>query len=138
MPIFIVFAFTLPFLLWPLEITIQSLGVGYIFLIEEFAKALLLYFTFKNIKKGFVTYAVILGSAFFITETVFYFFNIFGSGSINTLIMRVMYTLPMHILTSLFIAVGIMKGSKKGVFVGLFLAITTHLLFNLLIKRLGL
>jgi len=117
---------------------IQSLGVGYIFLIEEFAKALLLYFAFKNIKKGFITYAIILGSAFFITETVFYFINIFGSGSINTLIMRVMYTLPMHILTSLFIAVGIMKGSKKGVFVGLFLAITTHLLFNLLIKRLGL
>ena len=138
MPIFIVFAFALPFLLWPLEMMIQSLGIGYIFLIEELAKAILLFYAFKNIKKGFITYAIILGSAFFLTETIFYFFNIFGSGSTNALIMRVMYTLPIHILTSLFIAVGIMRGSKAGITIGLFLATITHLLFNLLIKRLGL
>jgi hypothetical protein len=135
MPLLIVFAFALPFLLWPLE-AITSMTPPYASAFEELAKFALLVFAYKQIPKKLIKYAVIVGSAFFLTETIFYLFNIYGVGILNPLIMRFTLTLPMHILTSILIAFGITQGKFKRL-VGLFFATTIHLLFNLLIKRLG-
>jgi hypothetical protein len=131
----IVFAFALPFLLWPIESVWH--GVNQAALVEEIGKYMLLLFVAKELKGKLISYAVLLGTSFFITETVFYLFNIFGAGSVTPIIARFTLTLPMHIVTSVILAYFIQSKGKLMRNFGLFPAITIHLLFNLLITRLG-
>ncbi len=100
-------------------------------LIEEVTKLLLVLYIAKKIKqeKGLIL-AVISGLVFGMSETILYLFNAFTVGSFELIRLRILTTLPMHLLTFCLIYWGVGRGRVSGV-IGFGAAIAIHYLFNL-------
>lgn len=107
---------------------------GYSEIIEEIAKALIIFFVIL----GFSTFrkkiggVIIFGFLFALSESIFYMNNIFQLGNFDIFWQRLILTIPLHIITALIILLPALK-NKSLIFIGLFAAIGIHLLFNLLI-----
>lgn len=118
-----------PFFIWPIELVLP-----FPYLVEEFFKLYLV----QRIKKGEthlnqqIKLTALVCGLFGISESVFYLFNIFISGSLIDFIERIMITVPMHIITGLFMIVGYNKG-RIGLIIGFISAICIHFVFNLLV-----
>jgi len=121
-----VFASVLPFAAWVTERILP-----YPHLIEELAKAsLVVAFVGNKTKAAYL--AVVAGFCFAFTETVFYSFNIFPSGSLSTILARLTLTSLLHVTTYLLLAVPY-KQDKKLILISLPLAIFVHFMYNRLI-----
>ena len=121
-----------PLFLWPAELYLPVP-----FLLEEIVKALLVYpLAISEIKfSDKVKLGVIIGVLFSITESVLYLFNIYQTGSLNTLLTRLLITTLLHVTTVLIILVPT-KVSKYWIILGLLMAILVHYLFNAVITLL--
>lgn len=115
-----------PLFLWPAELYLPVP-----FLLEEIVKALLVYpLAISEIKfSDKVKLGVIIGVLFSITESVLYLFNIYQTGSLNTLLTRLLITTLLHVTTVLIILVPT-KVSRYWIILGLLMAILVHYLFN--------
>jgi RsiW-degrading membrane proteinase PrsW (M82 family) len=115
----------LPFILWPIEYFLP-----YPHLIEELAKAALVYYLAKELTGShLIKEALIIGFVFSITETVLFLLNILPTGDSTTLALRLLMTTPLHILTTLIIAIPTAI-NKKFLPFGLLGAILVHYFFN--------
>ena len=122
------FAAIAPLLLWPIEVLLP-----YPHIIEELAKAVLIFFTLKlATSKSRVTQAIAVGVLFAMSESVLYLFNIFAVGNLSTFVNRLFLTIPLHAVTSLLILLPAMK-DKRLIILGIPFAIAVHYLFNLYI-----
>lgn len=123
------FAAITPFILWPIEYFFP-----YPHIIEEIAKAILILMLLKLPEnKAKIIGAILIGFLFSFTENVLYMFNIFSSGNLQTLILRFVLTMPMHIATSLVILMPALK-DKKLIILGVILSSAIHFLFNMAIS----
>lgn len=119
------FAAIMPFFLWPIETLLP-----YPYLIEEAAKLALIIPLLKlKDRTQAIKLAVIAGVLFAFSETVLYMFNIFLVGRTDTLIIRLLLTIPLHTLTTVIILASGLK-DKKYLPLGLAAAIVIHFLFN--------
>lgn len=127
------FALVAPYILWPIEYYLP-----YPFVFEELAKGVFVYLIIvnKDIKNKTLT-VVVSALLFSISESVLYLFNIFQLGGINTLLMRFVFTTPMHIITALIIYV-FGKKDKRLIPFGVIISGVVHLLYNATILTLGL
>ena len=121
----------LPFILWPIELILP-----YPYLVEEIAKVILVFLIIRTTSKSKDRIQLVLfaGLLFSISESVMYLFNIYQIGSIETLFLRLILTIPLHVGTMLiFLFFGIKR--KELTFLGLLLAIPIHYYFNILVSR---
>lgn len=122
------FALIAPFLIWPIEILLP-----YPYIIEELMKAVFVFFILKipnNTSR--IKMAIAIAILFSFSEDIFYFANMFMMGGINVLFGRLLFTLPMHILTILVILISALK-DKRFIILGIVLAGLIHFFFNQLI-----
>ncbi len=125
------FAAISPFILWPIE-----LYLPYPHIIEELAKTFLVWLILKIPTTGSrVWLAVSCGFLFAVSESTLYLFNISQVGNIQTLIIRLALTIPLHILT-IFIIFFFYSKSKKLALIGVLLAVLIHFSYNLSINYL--
>ena len=129
--IFILLGAILPFILWPIELILP-----YPYLVEELAKAILIYLIIKSTSKlnDKIKITVLAGLLFSVSETVMYLFNIFQIGSGETLLIRLILTIPLHIGTMLIILLFGLK-RKEMAYLGLLITIPMHYFFNVLVSR---
>lgn len=122
-----IIAAALPFVVWPIELFLPYPAV-----VEELAKTATVFLLNRQIK-NFNPYLVgiSVGGMFAISESVLYLFNISAVGNIATLFMRLMLTIPLHILTSVMISTNVLKGTRRAGF-GIVCAIAIHSLYNLI------
>jgi len=128
LPLFAVIA---PFLVWPIELIFP-----YPHIVEELAKAVLIFFVAKDdnsSKTTKVKSAIFIGLLFAFSEDVLYLFNIALVGSLETFFERLLLTTFLHVVTSLLILFPILKSHKLLPF-GIALAMVLHYLFNLTIQ----
>lgn len=119
------FALIAPLILWPVETLLP-----YPHIIEELAKAALVWpLLGRHSTKSVLISATLIGLAFTISESVLYLFNIFATGTLQTLFSRLLLTAPLHVTTTLIIAV-FGHFNRRLVPIGLLLAILLHTLFN--------
>ncbi|OGK18824.1 hypothetical protein A3D80_02960 [Candidatus Roizmanbacteria bacterium RIFCSPHIGHO2_02_FULL_40_13b] len=117
-----VFAAIAPFILWPIEIFFP-----YPHIVEELAKALLIFFILKSGDNRQKIYATILiGFLFGITENFLY---LFSPATSQTHLFRFMVTMPLHITTSLAILIPALL-DKRLLFLGIVLAGLLHYFYN--------
>ena len=104
---------------------------GYSEIIEEIAKAFIVFFLILNIFdfKQKILAGIIFGFLFGLSENIFYLNNIFQLGDFSIFWQRFLWTVPMHIVTVLIIILPALK-NKKLIVLGLIGAIIIHLLFN--------
>ncbi len=115
-----------PFLVWPIEFFLP-----YPHIIEELVKAMFALFIIKEPNKSKqILLALIVGTLFALSETVFYFFNFFQLASPLSLIFRFLLTSTLHSLTIVIIILSTFI-NKKLIFFGLLFAILVHYLYNL-------
>ncbi len=121
----------LPFILWPIELILP-----YPFLVEELAKAILIFLIIKSTLKlkERIQITILAGLLFSISESVMYLFNIFQIGSGETLLIRLILTIPLHVGTMLLILLFGLK-RKEMSFLGLLLTVPIHFYFNVLVSR---
>jgi|SRR3989344_3893359 len=114
-----------PFILWPIEIFFP-----YPHIVEELVKALLIFYLLKLSNNSQKIYGTILvGLLFALSENVLYMIN----GNPQTLILRFVITMPMHIITSLVILAWALI-DKRLIFLGIILAGFIHYLFNIYVS----
>ncbi|OGK18831.1 hypothetical protein A3D80_02925 [Candidatus Roizmanbacteria bacterium RIFCSPHIGHO2_02_FULL_40_13b] len=120
----------LPFILWPLEQILPYPAV-----VEEFAKAVTIFFSKKNevSYNPFIT-GLCIGILFSISESILYLFNIVRVGNTASFILRLFLTIPLHVTSSLIIAYSFRKG-RKGVILGVTASILLHHGYNLAIPQ---
>ncbi len=120
----------LPFILWPLELLLP-----YPYIVEEVAKAVVVYFIIKSTNNydHRVKLAVFSGVFFALSESVLYIFNIQLTGSIETLLLRMLITIPLHVITYLIILLVSTKNIKL-MPLGILLAGIVHYTFNMVIS----
>jgi RsiW-degrading membrane proteinase PrsW (M82 family) len=125
------FSLILPFILWPIEYIFP-----YPFLIEEVAKYLVVLYILQIVKDDRLKVKVAIASGVFfaLSETVIYIFNIQLVGSVETIILRLVLTIPLHVLTYLLILIPGMKDSRLAI-LGVIVAIILHYLFNLVVSN---
>jgi len=118
-----------PFVVWPIELILP-----YPHIIEELAKAVLV-FTLLNLPERLekIKLAILIGVLFAFSESVLYLFNIQLVGSMRTYFVRLLVTIPLHVITTLIILLPALK-NKKLIIVGVLLAFLVHYLFNLYIQ----
>ena len=119
-------ALAFPFLLWPIEVLLP-----FPFFVEEVAKAVLVVYII-NIEHKFTTalkLTIATAVSFSVSETIFYFFNIYIVGEVSTIFKRLALTGLMHTVTFLIIFAFTYK-SKKLIPLGLFIAGVIHFLYN--------
>ena len=125
--ILIICSLVLPLVLIPIE-----KFLNYPYIIEEIAKALLIFFIvlkFKNTKTQIYS-TILLGALFALSESMFYLAgNIIPFGNLSTFGQRLLLTTPLHIITALIILLPTLKNKKLIIF-GLILAALIHYLFN--------
>lgn len=123
------FALIAPFVVWPIELMLP-----YPHIIEELAKAVLV-FTLLNLPNRLtkIKLAILVGVLFAFSESVLYLFNIQLVGSIQTYFVRLLVTIPLHVITTLIILLPALK-NKKLIIVGVIFASLVHYLFNLYIQ----
>lgn len=120
-----------PFILWPIEIFFP-----YPHIIEELAKALLIFFLLEtNDVRKKIYGALMVGFLFAFSENVLYMLNIFSSGNPQTLILRFVLTMPMHIITAVVILITALL-DKRLIFLGIILAGLIHYFFNIYVSSL--
>lgn len=122
----------LPFVLWPVEIILP-----YPFLVEEIAKAILVFFIILSTPKlkDKINFTILAGLLFSISESVMYLFNIYQVGSVETLFIRLILTIPLHIGTMLLILLFGLK-RKALIPIGLIIASIIHYYFNIFVGKL--
>ncbi len=120
-----------PFFIWPIE---QILPYPY--LVEELFKALaILFLPLKQLERNTaIKLAVVFGFLFAFSESVFYFINILSTGSPENLFLRNVFTMPLHVLTTLVLMLAAKKGLKT-LIAGLGVAILIHYFFNLVVDQ---
>lgn len=126
--VFPIFGFILPFLSWTIE-----LFLPYPHLVEEALKSILVFISLRipgRWKK--IKLITLTGIFFAFSESVFYLFNIYSVGNLRTLFYRLVFTIPLHTITSLTILLPAMK-DKRMIFLGAILAATIHYFYNLFI-----
>lgn len=118
-----------PFVVWPIELILP-----YPHIIEELAKAILV-FTLLNLPERLtkIKLAILIGVLFAFSESVLYLFNIQLVGSIQTYFVRLLVTIPLHVITTLIILLPALK-NKKLIIVGVLFASLVHYLFNFYIQ----
>jgi RsiW-degrading membrane proteinase PrsW (M82 family) len=118
-----------PFVVWPIELILP-----YPHIIEELAKAILV-FTLLNLPERLtkIKLAILIGVLFAFSESVLYLFNIQLVGSIQTYFVRLLVTIPLHVITTLIILLPALK-NKKLIIVGAIFASFVHYLFNYYIQ----
>lgn len=123
------FALIAPFVVWPIELILP-----YPHIIEELAKAVLV-FTLLDLPDRLekIKLAILIGVLFAFSESVLYLFNIQLVGNIQTYFVRLLVTVPLHVITTLIILLPSLK-NKKLIIVGVILASLVHYLFNLHIQ----
>lgn len=121
-----IIALVSPFLVWPIEYLLP-----YPYLVEESIKLVAVYIILNSaaIPWQKVKSALIFGTLFALSETVFYFFNIVPAASFTLLVQRGLLTTVLHSLTTLLILLPGLK-SRKFLVLGLLLAILVHYLYN--------
>ena len=104
---------------------------GYAEVIEEILKAVVVIFLILRIPtlQGKVMATILFGFLFGISENIFYLYNIFTVGNIDVFYQRFFWTVPMHVLTPVIMLISSIKW-KKGMVIGLPVAIVIHLVFN--------
>jgi RsiW-degrading membrane proteinase PrsW (M82 family) len=121
-------ALILPFIVWPLELFLPYPAV-----VEELAKAACIFFLNRKMTPfNPLLTGVSVGLMFALSESVLYLFNIAAIGSIATLLVRLVLTIPMHAATSYVIALTVFKGRWRAVY-GILGAIILHACYNLLV-----
>lgn len=113
-----------PFILWPIELVFP-----YPHVVEELSKGVISYLIIRSKTKNPILAAVASGVLFGVSETVFYLFNILPSGNSSTLALRLVTTLPMHVITFVIITVISLK-NKYFMPLAVTLTILIHYLFN--------
>ena len=121
------FAAITPFILWPIEIILP-----YPYIVEEISKAILIFFLLKLPNREKILGTIMIGFLFSFSETVLYLFNVFSVGSLQTLLLRFIFTTPMHILTSLIILSSALI-NKNLIILGVIIAALVHYIFNLIV-----
>ena len=121
------FAAITPFILWPIEIILP-----YPYIVEEISKAILIFFLLKLPNREKILGTIMIGFLFSFSETVLYLFNVFSVGSLQTLLLRFIFTTPMHILTSLIILSSALI-NKNLIILGIIIAALVHYIFNLIV-----
>jgi RsiW-degrading membrane proteinase PrsW (M82 family) len=123
------FALIAPFVVWPIELILP-----YPHVIEELAKAVLV-FTLLDLPDRLekIKLAVLIGVLFAFSESVLYLFNIQLVGNVQTYFVRLLVTIPLHVITTLIILLPSLK-NKKLIIVGVILASLVHYFFNLYIQ----
>jgi hypothetical protein len=132
-PLILLFALFLPFLLWPIE---QFFPYPYI--VEEFSKMLLILVVISEgeNKRDWIKTSIVLGALFAFTEGVFFLLNIALVGNVNTFIYRLLITVPFHAISSFLIVLPALY-KKKLIIVGFLAASVFHYIFNILIANLS-
>ncbi len=120
-----------PFIIWPIEIFFP-----YPHIVEELAKALLIFFLLKSTdNRQKIVGGILVGFLFAFSENVLYMLNIFSVGNPQVLILRFVLTMPMHIATSgVILAVALID--KRLIFLGIILAGFIHYFFNIYVSSL--
>ena len=123
------FALIAPFIVWPIELILP-----YPHIIEELAKAVLV-FTLLDLPERLtkIKLAILIGVLFAFSESILYLFNIQLVGNIQTYLVRLLVTIPLHVITTLIILLPALK-NKKLIIVGVVFASLVHYLFNLYIQ----
>ena len=107
---------------------------GHTEIIEEVAKALIVLFLILKLptNKTKIIYGLFFGLLFGLSESIFYLNNIFQFGDFNVFWQRILWTVPMHIITVL---VMVFSGltAKRFLIFGFIGAVILHILFNSLI-----
>lgn len=125
------FALILPAFVWPIELVLP-----YPYIIEEIAKAALIYWVAASDETTTlkVKIVVAVGVLFAFSESVMYLFNIYMVGNISTLFQRLALTTSMHVITSLVIFIPGIK-HKKLIVLGAIIAGVIHYFFNYYVQR---
>ena len=118
-----------PLAIWPIEYFLP-----YPYLIEELAKAALVYFIISSKTKNPIKIGILTGLLFGFSETVLYYLNILPTGQLTILFVRIITTIPLHIVTTLVILIPSLKRLKLMPW-GILLAVILHFLFNFFITR---
>lgn len=120
-----------PFFLWPLEQVLP-----YPYLVEElFKTAAILFLPLKYLEKRVVfLLAFVFGLLFALSESVFYFIHILSTGAPENIFLRNVFTIPLHILTTLILMLALRKGLKT-LAAGIGTAILIHYFFNLALSQ---
>ncbi len=107
---------------------------GHSEIIEEIAKAIVVLFLILKLPswKSQILGVVVFGFLFGLSESIFYLNNIFQLGDFSIFCQRILWTVPMHIITVLIIFLPTLKNNKL-IVLGLAGAIIFHLFFNNLI-----
>jgi len=117
-----IFAFITPAVLWPIEIFFP-----YPHIIEELAKALLIFFLLKsNSTFQKICGTVLIGFLFGLSENFLYLLN---TTTTQTHLLRFIFTMPLHIITSVVILLPTLI-DKRLIFLGVILAGLIHYFFN--------
>lgn len=117
------------FLVFPIWAIEQFLPFPWI--VEELAKYLFLLLFIKQHSKNTFLIVILSGISFGFSEAIFYQIDALQMNSIfNTFLNRLVFTIPMHVLTYIFLYLGINKG-KSFAIISVIIAITIHYLFNL-------
>lgn len=132
--IVIVLGLLLPFILLPLVKVGNMTGLE-IFqsteIIEEIAKALVVLFficRFEGVKLD-VYAGILFGILFGFSETMFYLSNIFTTGDFSVFWDRILYTIPMHIITTLILVFSVLYYRWFIIF-GLLFSSMVHIFYN--------
>jgi len=116
----------------PLILILITRYTGYSEVVEEIAKAVIIYFLVINLPKfkWQIISALVFGFLFGLSESIFYINNIFQIGNFNIFWTRFLLAIPLHMVTVLIILLPSVR-SKKFIILGTMLAIAAHILFNL-------
>ena len=118
-----------PFVVWPIELILP-----YPHVVEELVKAFLVY-TLLDLPDRLtkIKLAILIGVLFAFSESVLFLFNIQMVGNIQTYFVRLLVTIPLHVVTTLIILLPALK-NKKLIIVGVILASLVHYFFNYYIQ----
>ncbi len=122
------FAAILPFVVWPIEYLFP-----YPFVIEEVAKALLIYPLLVLVSlTDKIKLVVIVGILFALSESVLFIFNILLVGDASTIFLRLLLTIPLHVFTALIILL-FANFDRALIIVGVICSACLHFIYNHLI-----
>lgn len=121
-------ALSAPFLLLPVEIVFP-----YPHIVEELFKLMIVVWLLKlddESERGVNwLWSVVVGLLFGVSETMFFVFDAFAAGSFSSLVGRLMFTVPMHALTTTIMYI-IGRRSKGLIVLGLIIGVVVHYVFN--------
>ena len=124
LPLYTAFA---PFVAWMIE---QVIPLP--FVVEEVIKMFLV-LLYRGNDEGWryrMRLGMMIGIIFALSESIFYLSMILSSGSFWVYLTRLAYTIPMHVVTSLFIVFSFRNKRKWSILIGLFAACVLHWLYN--------